>query len=163
MGYNDLMQKITWKHPCTICHRPIQGGNPTILFAIDEPEMVGICHATCGYRWSRYGQFHMCPPHYLSAEHLSFLVQFYPRLYGLPGWKEPNHKLRPCLAQLLRDYPVSLINPLVSYHEFLDERVHEYYDQPYKGDLEADFLRILGQIQNAAIQKPLGIEIDFRT
>ena len=115
MGYNEVMQKITWKYPCTICHRPIQRGNPTILFAIDGPEMVGICHSTCGYRWSRYGQFHMCPPYYLSDEHISFLVQFYPRLYSLPGWQEPNNELRRCLALLLSDYPASLINPLVPY------------------------------------------------
>jgi len=157
-----VMQKITWKYPCTICQRPIQRGKPTILFATDRPEMIGICHSTCGYRWFRYGHFQMCPPGYLSDEQISFLVQFFHRLYSLPGGQEPNGELRLCLAHLLRNYPDSLTNPMVSYRKLLDEHKREHRSWLYEGDLEADFLHLLGQIQSAARQKPLGIEIDFR-
>jgi len=157
-----VMQKITWKYPCTICQRPIQRGKPTILFATDRPEMLGICHSTCGYRWYRYGQFQMCPPHYLSDEQISFLVQSYHKLYSLPGGQEPNRELRWCLAVLLQNYPASLTNPMVSYRQSLDEHKLLPRDWLYEGDLEADLLRLLGQIQSAAREEPLGIEIDFR-
>ena len=156
------MQKITWKYPCTICQRPIQRGKPTLLFATDRPEMLGICHSTCGYRWYRYGQFQMCPPYYLSDEQISFLMYFFYRLYSLPGGEDPNRELRWCLSVLLRDYPASLINPMVSYGKFLDEHKLGPRDCLYEGDLEADFLRLLGKIQSAAREKPLRIEINFR-
>ncbi len=156
------MQKITWQCLCSICQRPIQRGKPTILFATDKPEIVGICHTTCGYRWYRYGQFQMCPPYYLSDEQISFLVQFFHRLYSLPGGQEPNRELRWCLSVLLRNYPASLINPMASYRKFLDEHKLGPREWLYKGDLEADFLRSLAQIQQAAREKSVGIEIDFR-
>ena len=157
-----VMQKITWKCLCSVCQRPIHSGKPTILFAADKPEIIGICHSTCGYSKYKYGQFQMCPPHYLSDEHISFLVQFYYGLYNLPGGQEPRRELRWCLAVLLRNYPASLINPMVPYRKFLEEHKHVYKELLYEGDLEKDFLRFLGQIQRAAREKPLGIEIDFR-
>ena len=104
----------------------------------------------------------MCPPHYLSDEQISFLVQFYYQLYSLPGGQEPNRELRFCLAALLRNYPASLINPMVSYRKFLVEHKRWYREWLYEGDLESDFLRALGEIQRAAKEKPLGLEIDFR-
>jgi hypothetical protein len=51
---------------------------------------------------------------------------------------------------------------MVSYRKSLDEHKREHRSWLYEGDLEADFLRLLGQIQSAAREKPLGIEIDFR-
>lgn len=156
------MQKITWKCLCSICQRPIHRGKPTILVAEDKPEMIGICHAACGYRWYKYPQFRMCPPDYLPNEQISFLVQFLYKLYSLPGGQEPNRELRFCLCVLLRNYPASLINPMVSYRKFLVEHKRWYREWLYEGDLEADFLRSLGQIQRAAREKPLGVEIDFR-
>jgi hypothetical protein len=35
-------------------------------------------------------------------------------------------------------------------------------DWLYEGDLETDFIRVLGQIQQAAREMPVGVEIDFR-
>ncbi len=157
------MQKITWKCPCSICQRPIHRGKPTILFATDRPMMLGICHSKCSYDQCRYGLFKVRPPDYLSGEHISFLVQFYYRLYSLPGGQEPNRELRICLATLLRDYPSSMVNPMASFRTCLDEYKRWSREWLYEGDLETDFLRILGQIQEAARAVPVGIEIDLRT
>ncbi|MGB2815380.1 MAG: hypothetical protein WBB97_09945 [Dehalococcoidales bacterium] len=51
---------------------------------------------------------------------------------------------------------------MASLQQFLDEYKHQSYQQFYEGDLEADFLRCLGQIQKAAREKPVGVEADFR-
>ena len=157
------MQKITWKCLCSICRRPIYRGKPTLLFATDRPIMVGICHSTCGYGRYNWGKFQMCPPDYLSDEQISFLVEFYHRLYNLPGGREPNRELRACLGLLLRNYPASLANPMASLRKFLDEYKHGSQEWLYNGDLEADFLRLLGQIQRVAREKPMGVEINFQT
>ncbi len=125
--------------------------------------MIGICHSKCGYSRYSYGHFQMCPPDYLSDEQVSFLVQFYYRLYNLPGGQEPNRELRMSLVDLLRDYPTSMVNPMDSFRKFLDEHKRFYHEWLYKGDLETDFLRILGHIQRAARETPVGAEIDFRT
>ena len=157
------MQKITWKCLCHICKRPIQGGRPTILFATDKPMILGVCHSRCSYSQYIYGHFQMCPPKYLSEEQLSFLVQFYFRLYNLPGGQEPNGELRRCLADLLGEYPTSMANPMATFRKFLDEHKSFYHEWLYDGDLETDFLRILGHIQRSAREMPVGVEIDFRT
>jgi len=154
------MQKIIWKHQCYFCQRPIQRGNPTLIFTTDRPELIGICHATCGSGKYRYGQFQACPPEYLPEEQISFLVQFYPRLYSLPGRDNPNSDLRRCLADILWDYPASLINPTVYLQKFQEQNRNK--SQSYEGDLETDFLRILGQIQREAREQPVGVETDFR-
>ena len=125
--------------------------------------MVGICHATCGFKHPGYGQFRMCPPNYLSDEQLSFLVPYFCKLYSLPGGDEPDRELRFCLAHMLRNYPDSMINPIQSLHEFLIEYKQWAKNCLYTGDLEADFLRALGEIQKVAKQNPAGIELDFRT
>ena len=156
------MQRITWKCLCYRCQRSIQRGRPTILFATDSPVIIGISHSTCAYKQSRYGIFQMCPPDYLSDEQTSFLVQAYYRLYNLPGGQKPNRELRICLATLLQDYPTSMINPMVSFWRFLEEYKRWPRDWLYEGDLETDFLRVLGQIQQAAREMPVGVEIDFR-
>jgi hypothetical protein len=162
-GYSmDAMQKITWKCVCSVCQRPIYRGKPTLLLATDRPVMVGICHSTCGYGLRKWGHFQMCPPYHLSNEQVSFLVHFYYRLYSLPGGQEPNRELRWCLVRLLRDYPASLANPGASLRTFLDEHKHGSHQWLYEGDLETDFLRVLGQVQTAAREKPAGVEIDFR-
>lgn len=157
------MQRITWKHLCYVCQRPIHGGKPTILFAIDRPMMVGVCHSTCGYRRLQYGHFQMCPPSYLSDEQISFLVQFYYSLYNLPGGQEPNRELRMCLADLLRGYPTSMLNPMESLQTFLDKHKRFYHEWLYDGDLETDFFHTLGHLQKVARQSPVGAEIDFRS
>ncbi len=104
----------------------------------------------------------MCPPYYLSNEQLSFLTEFFHRLYSLPGGEQPDRELRFCLAHLLRDYPASLANPLASLRAFLDECRRVNHKWLYHGDLEMDFLRLLGQVKKAAEQKPVEVEIDFR-
>ena len=52
---------------------------------------------------------------------------------------------------------------MASLRKFLDEYKHRFYQQQYEGDLETDYLRILGQIQKEAGDKPVGVVIDFRT
>lgn len=52
---------------------------------------------------------------------------------------------------------------MASLLKFLDEYKRRSYQQLYDGDLETDYLRILGQIQREAGEKPVGVEIDFRT
>lgn len=156
------MQKITWKHQCYFCQHPIQRGNPTLIFATDRPELIGICHATCGSGKYRYDQFQTCPPDYLSEEQISFLVHYFYRLYSLPGGTKPNRELRFCLITFLQDYPASSTDPMASLRKFLDEYKRWSYEWLYEGDLEADFLRCLGEIQKAAREKPVGVEADFR-
>jgi len=104
----------------------------------------------------------MCPPDYLSEEQISFLVQFFYRLYSLPGGMKPNRELRFCLITFLQDYPASSANPMASLRKFLDEYKHRSDQQLYEGDLEADFLRSLGEIQKAARENPVEVEADFR-
>jgi hypothetical protein len=154
------MQKMTWKCTCYFCQRPIQRGKPTILFSTDKPEVFGICHATCGSGKYRYGQFQTCPPYRVSNEQVSFLAYFYPLLYSLPGADSPKTGLRRCLADVLWNYPVSLRNPMRYLQKFQSENT--YWPQPYEGDLETDFLRILGQVQKLAKENPVGIRADFR-
>lgn len=89
-------------------------------------------------------------------------MQFFYRLYSLPGGQEPNRELRVCLAFLLWDYPASLTNPTISLWKFLDEYKHWSHEWLYNGDLETDFLRLPGQVQRGAREKPMGVEIDFR-
>ena len=156
------MHKITWHHECLFCKHPIQRGNPTLIFATDKPELIGVCHATCGSGKYRYGQFQTRPTDYLSEDQISFLVQFYPRLYSLPGGTKLNRELRLCLITFLQDYPASSANPMASLQKFLDEYRHRSYQQLYDGDLETSFLRNLGEIQKAAREKPVGVEADFR-
>lgn len=156
------MQKINWKCICFFCQRPIYRGKPTILLGTDKPMIVGICHSTCGSGKYSYGQFQMRPPDYLSDEQVSFLAHFFSRLYSLPGGFEPNRELRFCLSTLLRDYPASLTDPIASLEKFLDEYRRWSHEWLYAGDLETDFLRLLGQIQSAAREKPVGLEIDFQ-
>ncbi|MFC1904988.1 hypothetical protein ACFLXT_04430 [Chloroflexota bacterium] len=157
------MHKITWHHQCYFCQRPIQRGNPTLIFATDRPELIGLCHATCGYGKYKYGQFQTHPPDYLSEEQISFLVQFYPKLYSLPGMDNPNSDLRRCLADIVWNYPASLANPMASLRRYMDEYKHPSYQQLYDGDLETDYLRSLGEIQKAAREMPVGVEVDFRS
>jgi hypothetical protein len=68
-----------------------------------------------------------------------------------------------CLVDLLRDYPTSMVNPMASFRKFLDEHKGFYHEWLYEGDLETDFLRILGHIQRVARESSVGAEIDFRT
>jgi len=104
----------------------------------------------------------MCPPDYFSEEQVSFLMQFFPMLYSLPGGFDPNRELRFCLITFLQDYPDSMSDPIASLQKFLDEYKHWSNEWLYDGDLEADFLRLLGQIQKAARENPVGVEADFR-
>jgi len=154
------MKTLTWGEPCLLCARPIQRGKPTVLLSLDKPGLVGIVHAVCAYRKHRHGVFWTSPPYRLSPEQVSFLVQFFPRLYALPGGEEPNSDLRRCVADLLFGYPGSLKKPLKCLENF--RRSKQIFLTPYRGDLESDFLRFLGQVQRAAKENPLDVEIDLR-
>ena len=56
-----------------------------------------------------------------------------------------------------------MIVPMESFKKFLHDHKHFHYDWLYEGDLETDFLRILGEIHRAANESPVGFDIDFRT
>lgn len=156
------MQKKTWNEVCCVCRRPIKRGKPTILFNTDMPMMAGICHSICSYRRFSYGHFQTCPPNHLSDEQVSFLVHFYYRFYNLPGGQEPNRELRLCAIGLLQNYPDSLRNPMATFRQFLDEYKHWHREWLYEGDLETDFLQLLGDVQREAREEPTQVEIDFR-
>ena len=155
------MQKITWHHECLFCKRSIQRGRPTLIFSMDEPKLFGISHSICCATKYNYGHFQMCPPDYLSDEQISFLVQFYHRLYSLPGGQEPNRELRICLATLLRDYPTSLANPMASLRKFLDEYKQWSHEWLYNGDLETDFLRLSGRFREQLERSPWELKLTF--
>jgi hypothetical protein len=104
----------------------------------------------------------MCPPEYLSGHQISILVPFYFRLFNLPGGREAQGELRVCLAFLLRDYPYSMVNLMASFRKCVEENQKYSAKWQYEGDLERDFLRTLGEIENRARETPPGIEIDFR-
>ena len=164
-GYNGSeMEKVTWKYQCFVCERPIQSGKPCVVFSTDKAGLVGLCHSRCSYGLFRYRYywFPMRPPDYLSSEQVSFLMHFYLRLYSLPGGMEPNGQLRRCLVNLTREYPTSMSNPMTSFRTCLDEQKLFPHVKPYEGDLEADFLRCLGEIQRSAKEMPVHVEIDFR-
>jgi hypothetical protein len=155
------MDKITWNHVCYYCHRPIQRGRPTLLFSIEEPKLIGVSHSRCCATSIEHGHFQTCPPFNLSIEQVSFLTHFFPRLYALPGGMEPNRELRYCAANVLHPYPESMLNPIGCVEKVRDE--YRNKPQDYAGDLEADFLRFLGQVKKAAKGKPVDVEVDFRT
>ena len=93
---------------------------------------------------------------------VSFLAQLYYTLYSLPGGEKPNHELRRCLGEFLHDYPESTTNPLASLKKFMDTYKQWSHEWLYEGDLERDFLHTLGEIQKAAKEDPVGVEVDFR-
>lgn len=159
------MERITWKCQCFVCKRPIHGGRPCVVFSTNKAGLVGICHSGCSYSLHRFGYYwmQMCPPFYLSEEHLSFLKHFYPKLHSLPGGQEPNRELRFALAYLDRDYPASLVNPLATLRKFIDEHKRYAHEWKYQSDLEMDFLRSLAEIQKSAKTEPAGFEVDFRS
>jgi hypothetical protein len=155
------MNSITWGHQCYFCHRLIRRGKPTLVCSLDKPGLMGISHAKCAQDKYSYGNFWTSPPCHLSSEQVSFLVQFFPRLYALPGWDKPKNDLRRCAASMLLDYPGSLNTPTKCLQEFREGNTSTLMLQPYEGDLEADFLAFLGQVQRATKENPLDIEIDL--
>lgn len=157
------MTKITWGYECAVCHRPINRGKPTILFATDAPTLVGISHSTCSHKRQRYASFQMCPPFRLSPEQISFLIHVHVQFYRLPGAEMPNGDLRVCLVRLLNDYPASLANPIEALGECIEEEKRYAHKWQYDGDLEKDYLNALGQVQKAAKEYPFDGEIDFRS
>jgi hypothetical protein len=124
--------------------------------------LVGICHSTCGYGRYQLDPFQMCPPNYLSDKQLSFLMHFVHWLYTLPGGMNPNRELRISVARLLREYPASMADPMESFRGFLNEHRRFHQEWLYEGDLEADYFRFLGNVQEAARKAPVRVEIDFR-
>jgi hypothetical protein len=154
------MYTLTWNCQCFFCHKPITRGRPTFIVSIDKPVLFGVSHSTCCATKYRYGHFQMCPPYFISNEQLSFIVYYFPKLYSLAGAWEPNWELRHCAAELLYSYPETMLNPLVCIQRFREQNKNKPWT--YKGDLEADFLKFLGQVQKAAKEKPIEIEADFR-
>jgi hypothetical protein len=97
----------------------------------------------------------MCPPDYLPNDQVSFLLHFFPMLYKLPAGD-----LRQVLATLIWDYPESMAKPIGYLEKCREENGNK--PQLYSGDLEADFLQFLGQVQKMAKEKPANVEVDFR-
>ena len=158
------MNKLTWKCICFACKRPINSGNPTLMFSTVKPELLGICHATCSYKIKpNIGDgFHMHPPDYLSQEQISFLMHLYPKLFSLPGGFEPNRELRWVLARMLPDFPDTIRDPMIAFRNLIEENARYSREWLYEGDLETDFLRVLGKIQKAAKENPIEVVADFR-
>ena len=153
------MPTITWNHLCNFCHRPITRCKPTILFATDKPLLIGISHSNCGSTRDKYGRHQMNPPIHLSKEQVAFLIQLYPMMYGFPAGIEANSDLRHCVLDFLRDYPTSMANPMECVNEFREENKDK--PQTYEGDLEADYLRLLANVQKAAKDNPMDVELDI--
>jgi hypothetical protein len=82
-------------------------------------------------------------------------------LYKLPGQDNPNRELRWSLARLLDKYPASAKKPIPILKRFVREQHRRGFKWLYEGDLEADFLRFLGQVQRMAKENPVEIEVDF--
>ena len=97
-----------------------------------------------GQKYVGYG-FHMHPPDYLSQEQISFLMYFYPKLFSLPGGiNVPNGELRRGVADMLEDFPEILIDPMIVFRNLIKENARYLREWLYTGDLETDFLRVLG-------------------
>jgi len=153
------MSTITWNHPCNYCHRPIIRGLPTVLFATDKPLLLGISHSTCCFTQHNLGRYQMHPPNHLSREYVTFLIQFFPMMYSLPGGLEPNAALRFCLSDFHWNYPTIIANPMKCVYDF--QELHKYKAQTYEGDLEADYISFLAKVQKAAKENPVNVEFDF--
>jgi hypothetical protein len=154
------MPTITWNHLCNFCHRPIPRDKPTILFATDKPLLLGISRSTCGATKYKYGHHQMIPPAHLSCEQVSFLIQYFPMLYSLPSGFESNSDLRRCAANFHWDYPDILAYPLKCVHDFQEQNQDE--PRKYEGDLEADYLKFLGNVQKAAKENPVDVKFEFQ-
>jgi hypothetical protein len=89
-------------------------------------------------------------------------MHFYPKLYDLPGGMQPNWQLRRCLGNFIGEYPASMRYTMAFLQASMAEHEHLFRGGPYEGDLEADFLRSLGEIQRSAREMPVRVEIDFR-
>ena len=55
-----------------------------------------------------------------------------------------------------------MVNPMTSSQKFLTDYPRWSHAWLYSGDLETDFLRILGQIRKSAEDKPAEIGMNFR-
>lgn len=86
-------------------------------------------------------------------------MHFYPMLYKLPGGIEPNCALRSSLVHLLF-MPDGLDDPMNNFRDYQKWNRRELQD--YKGDLEGDFLKFLGQVQRLAKEKPVEVGVNFR-
>jgi hypothetical protein len=149
------MDKLTWGHRCYFCYHQIERGKPSMIFATDQPMLIGLAHSTCSATKYRYERFQMCPPNVLSNDQVSFLLHFFPMLYKLPAGD-----LRKCLAAFILEYPESTARPMGYLKKQGEDGIPG--PQPYSGDLEVDFLHFLGWVQKAAGDNPANVEADFR-
>ena len=156
------MEILTWRYPCLFCQRPIKRGRPTLIFSLDEPQLVGISHSMCAHNGTTYGRLQMCPPHYLTREEVSFLLCYFPKLFSLPGGTKQNSELRLALSRLIDDFPQSMsdiihiLRPVMALKGNKSGNMRKYI-----GDLEADFLRLLADLKQSA-ETIEGYDIDFR-
>ena len=58
--------------------------------------------------------------------------------------------------------PDTLLDPMIAFYNLIEENARYSRKWIYKGDLETDFLRVLGEIQKAAKENPVEVEADFR-
>jgi len=151
------MTTITWNHLCYFCHRPITGGVPTVIFAINKPMFVGVIHDTCYGDKPNFGRYQLKRPSHLSKEQVAFLVQFYPMLFALPSALAPNVSLRLWLVDFIHHYPMS--DPMIRLRDFI--KMHPDKPVNYGGDLEADYIDFLAKVQQAAKEKPMDVKFYF--
>jgi hypothetical protein len=144
------MDTMTWSTPCLYCHRPILRGKPTLIFSLEQPRLLGLSHSTCCATRYHYGHYQLSPPQKISSEKIAFLVNFFPKLYSLPGGLEPNSELRFLLARLLDDFPNSLIHVMAKFQKSRTEYARWYPGPEYQSDLETDYLKFLGEIAHMA-------------
>lgn len=152
-----LLQTISWKHRCYFCDRPITGVMPVILFAIDMPLFVGVAHDACYGDRPNLGRYQVKTPSHLSPEQVSFLVQFYPMLFALPNAFKPNVVLRLWLVDFIHHYPMN--DPMLRLRDY--KKMNPNKPMNYEGDLEADYIRFMAEVEKAAKENPVGIEFDF--
>jgi len=151
------MTIIKWNHLCYFCHRPITGGVPTILFAIDKPMFVGAIHEICYGDKPNFGRYQVKPPSHLSPQQVAFLVQFYPMLFALPNAFNPNVALRRWLVDFIHQYPMT--DPMMRLRDYRKMNP----DKPirYEGDLEADYIGFVAKVQQTAKENPVDMECNF--
>ena len=62
---------------------------------------------------------------------------------------------------MLYDFPNTMRDPMVPFHNLIEENARYSREWLYVSDLEKDFLRVLGEIQKAAKENPIEVEADY--
>jgi hypothetical protein len=153
------LRLISWNTFCQFCGKTISLDYPLVIFSVQQASCIGAAPFECGDNAFSFAQFRLRAPGILDAAQISFLAQFYPALFKLPGWGQSTSLLRRCLASMLLDFPQSWSNPSLFLAGFIEENLDDI--TRYPGDLEADFFSFLGEVQERAKRIRLNVEIKF--